>query len=171
MRDCLLTLIFIFNTSCGRPAQAAAASCKRDGGLPMRRLKRLVFRTRLHLATLAWGLAAAVTVGATHGAEAASCGLGEGDFCVCCPPNDCRREAAYCPGGVAGLLLLKAEHPECAVNVYDAARCRSGGVIASEMRSAVGVYMQGQSVRIDLSPAQLDDLRKQLSALGPAGER
>jgi hypothetical protein len=96
---------------------------------------------------------------------AAECRVATSDFCVCCPPSDCRKEEAFCPGGTAGLLLLKTTNPGCAINVFDASRCRSGGVIASEMTSAIGVYVQGQRARIDLSQEQLDVLVGQLEEL------
>jgi hypothetical protein len=117
--------------------------------------------TSLLLATC---LALAATI-AARAADAAGCRVATGDFCVCCPPSDCRKEASFCPGGAGGLLVLEAKHPECAVNPYDAARCRSGGVIASEQTSALGVYVQGQRARIDLAQEQLDALVAQLEAL------
>jgi len=107
-------------------------------------------------------LAALPVAGVAHAAE---CGVATADFCVCCPPSDCRKEEAFCPGGTGGLLLLKAENPTCAVNPFDAARCRSGGVVASEQTSAVGVFLQGKRARVELSAEQLDDLAKQLEAL------
>lgn len=95
-----------------------------------------------------------------------ACAVATSDFCVCCPPSDCRKQEAFCPGEVAGLLVLEAENPECAVNPYEEKSCRSGGVIASERRSAVSVHAQGQSARIDLSTAQLQSLVGQLRGLG-----
>lgn len=94
-----------------------------------------------------------------------ACRVATGDFCVCCPPSDCRAERAFCPGGSAGLLLLAAQNPQCAVNPFDAARCTSGGIVTSERTSALGVYRQGQRARIELSQEQLDTLAGQLEAL------
>ncbi len=98
-------------------------------------------------------------------AGSAGCRVLTGDFCVCCPPSDCRREASFYPGGTAG-LLLKARRAGCAVNPYHAARCRSGGVVASERKSALGVWLAGERARIDPSRAQLDELAGQLEELG-----
>jgi len=98
---------------------------------------------------------------------AEECSVPTGDFCVCCPPSDCRKEAAFCPGSSGGLLVLKAKNPSCAVNPFDAGRCRSGGIIASEQTSAIGVYPQGQRARIELSQEQLDALVGQLEKLRP----
>ena len=112
-------------------------------------------------------LAAALAALAPAAVLAAECRVAAEDFCVCCPPSDCRKEAAFCPGGAAGLLLLKTRHAGCAVNPFDAARCRSGGVIASEMTSAIGVYVQGQRARVELSQEQLDALAGQLEELRP----
>lgn len=106
-----------------------------------------------------------VALAAPPRASAQECRVATSDFCVCCPPSDCRKEEAYCPGGAGGLLLLKARHPECAVNPFDAARCRSGGVVASEQTSALGVFLQGQRARVELSQEQLDSLTGQLEAL------
>lgn len=63
------------------------------------------------------------------------------------------------------LVVLEAENPGCAVNPYDEARCKSGGMIASEQRSALAVYRQGGTARIDLSETQIDDLVRQLRRL------
>jgi hypothetical protein len=109
----------------------------------------------------------AVLTSTTTTGSAQECRVPSGDFCVCCPPSDCRKEAAFCPGGTGGLLVLKARHPACAVNPFAAARCKSGGVIASEQRSALGVYTQGQRARIELSQEQLDALVGQLETLRP----
>lgn len=114
---------------------------------------------------LVLSLAALGTLAVPHATSAASCAVATADFCVCCPPSECRKEESYCPGGAGGLLLLKSAHPTCAVNPYDAARCKSGGVIASEQTSAVGVFVQGQRARLELSAEQLGDLTKQLEAL------
>ena len=103
-------------------------------------------------------------LGATP-ATAEECRVPTADFCVCCPPSDCRKEASFCPGGTGGLLLLKAKNPTCSVNPFDDQRCRSGGVVASEQTSAVGVYVQGQRARVELSGEQLDGLVQQLEAL------
>lgn len=115
------------------------------------------------LAPLLMSLLVALT--SAPGAAADGCGVATGDFCVCCPPSDCRKEPAFCPGGAGGLLLLKARHPACAVNPFDAARCRSGGVVATEQTSAVGVFLSGQRARVELSSQQLAELATQLEAL------
>lgn len=124
-------------------------------------------RTPLRRASrrLVLSLAAVGALAVPHVASGASCAVATDDFCVCCPPSDCRKEEAYCPGGAGGLLLLKAANPTCAVNPFDAARCKSGGVIASEQTSAVGVFVQGQRARLELSAEQLGDLTEQLEAL------
>jgi hypothetical protein len=131
---------------------------KRD--LPLRRISAVA----IGLLVAAGGVASA--------ADGGSCEVAASDYCVCCPPSDCRQEKAFCPGGVAGLVVLKAEHPECSVN-YDAPAapgatspsCQSGGVVASERRSALGVYAQGQNARIDLTKQQLDELIGQIQEL------
>jgi len=109
--------------------------------------------------------ALAATIG-PHAADAAECRVPSGDFCVCCPPSDCRKEEGFCPGGAGGLLILKGKNPACAVNPLAAAPCVSGGVIASERTSAIGVYPQGQRARVELSQQQLDELVGQLEELG-----
>jgi hypothetical protein len=124
------------------------------------------------IAAVAIGLLVVATGDLASAADAGSCEVAVADYCVCCPPSDCRQEKAFCPGGVAGLVVLKAQHPACAVN-YDvgpamgavAPSCRSGGVVASERRSALGVYAQGQNARIDLTKQQLDELVGQLQEL------
>lgn len=123
-------------------------------------MKRRGFHGLLLLACLT------ITAGGIASSQAELvCATAAADFCVCCPPAECRKEESYCPGGVAGLILLKAENRECAVNPYEAASCRSGGMIASERRSALSVYVQGQSARIDMSDTQLDELLGQLREL------
>lgn len=107
----------------------------------------------------------AVLACASAARAAADCAVPTGDFCVCCPPSDCHEEEAFCPGGAGGLLVLKAKNPSCAVNPFDATRCRSGGIIASEQTSALGVYPQGHRSRIELSQEQLDTLVGQLEKL------
>ena len=97
---------------------------------------------------------------------AADCRVATSDFCVCCPPSDCRKEEAFCPGGTAGLLLLETRNPACVVNPWAAERCVSGGIVASERTSALGVFVQGQRARVDMTRAQLDGLVEQLEALG-----
>ncbi len=123
-------------------------------------VRRLVIRRRAMLAGATVLLAALATP-----ARADQCRVPTGAFCVCCPPSDCRREATFCPGGAGGLLLLKAKNPACAVNPFDEKRCKSGGVVASEQTSAIGVYLQGQRARVELSSEQLDTLVEQLEAL------
>jgi len=98
-------------------------------------------------------------------ASAVDCAAATTDFCVCCPPSDCRAERGICPGDVGGLLILKAENPGCSVQVYQEARCRSGGMIASERRSDLSVYRTGSNVRIDLTAQQLDTLVEELREL------
>ena len=128
--------------------------------MTLRSLRSLVRRRRAVLAGASVLLASLATP-----ARADQCRVPTGDFCVCCPPSDCRKEAAFCPGDAGGLLLLKAKNPSCAVNPFDEKRCKSGGVVASEQTSAVGVYLQGQRARVELSSEQLDALVKQLEAL------
>lgn len=100
------------------------------------------------------------------GAYAADCRVATTDFCVCCPPSDCRKEEAVCPGGTAGLLLLATRNPSCVVNPWAAERCSSGGVVVSERTSALGVFVQGQRARVEMTRTQLDALVEQLEALG-----
>jgi hypothetical protein len=134
-------------------------------------MKRALLLSRAAALVIGWTVAGAAGASAAE-PETGSCEVAAADYCVCCPPSDCRQEKAYCPGGVAGLVLLKARHPECAVN-YDAPAapgaaapsCQSGGIIASERRSAVGVYAQGQNARIDLTKQQLDELLGQIEEL------
>jgi hypothetical protein len=121
---------------------------------------------RRHLRSLTCAVAAVLAVSVHARAEEAACEVPASDYCVCCPPSDCRKEAGFCPGGVSGLVVLKARNLECAVTAWDEATCR-GGVVASERRSVVGVYAQGQNARIDLTRAQLAELVEQLEELRP----
>ena len=98
-------------------------------------------------------------------ASANDCAVEPADYCVCCPPSDCRAEREVCPGGAGGLVLLEAKNPDCSVRAYEAASCVSGGMIASERRSDLSVYCKGASARIDLSGEQLDELVRQLEKL------
>jgi hypothetical protein len=98
-------------------------------------------------------------------AQAAECRVPTGDYCVCCPPSDCRKEESFCPGGAGGALVLKAQNPACAVGPLAGTTCASGGVIASERTSVVGVYPQGQRARVELSQQQLAELVGQLEGL------
>jgi hypothetical protein len=134
-------------------------------------MKRSIPLRRIFTLAIGW-TAALASVGSAVEPDAGSCEVAVADYCVCCPPSDCRQEKAFCPGGVAGLVVLKAQHPECAVN-YDVpaapgaagTSCQSGGVVASERRSALGVYAQGQNARIDLTKQQLDELVGQMKEL------
>jgi len=122
-------------------------------------------RTRTLVRRLA---ALCLTIGAASAAslaEAAGCAVPTGDYCVCCPPSDCRKVESFCPGGAGGALVLKAQHPSCAVNPLAAGACTSGGVIASERTSSVGVYPQGQRARVELTQEQLAEIVGQLEGL------
>jgi len=120
-------------------------------------------RASVHIALL--GALVGVLASASAARAANDCAVPAGDFCVCCPPSDCRKEDAFCPGGAGGLLVLKAKNPSCAVNPFDATRCRSGGIIATEQTSALGIYAQGHRARVELSQQQLDALVGQLEKL------
>lgn len=114
--------------------------------------------------SLVTACAAAAAFAAPRPAPAA-CAVETADYCVCCPPSECRTERDVCPGGAGGLLILEAENPNCSVRAYQEASCVSGGMIASERRSDLSVYRNGTAARIDLSGRQLDDLVGQLQKL------